>query len=151
MMLLSSRAATAADLELLAEMNEGLIRDEASRNPMQRGELRQRMATWLEGGAWRLDLFEAEGETVGYAAFRREREASGGPGEVLVVRQFYICPPHRRRGMGREAMLHLIQRRGGPGIACRLEVLETNPTGRLFWQALGFRAYATIMERPDRA
>lgn len=142
---LRHRSAGPADLELLAAMNAGLIRDEGYAGGLGEAALKSRMAGWLESGAWRVDLFEAAGEVVGYAAFRRERHDHYG--EVLSVRQFYIRPEHRRRGLGRRALLRLLRRRGRPGMPVHLEVLEGNAAGRAFWQALGFRPYATVMER----
>ena len=144
---IASRSARAQDLDLLAEMNAGLIREEGSRNPMDLAGLRHRLAGWLASGAWRIDLFLVGDEVVGYAAYRRETDAASRPSEVLAVRQFYIRETWRGRGLGRAAMAHLIARRAGPGIACRLEVLASNPAGRAFWDALGFRPFSTTMER----
>jgi len=129
---LASRAASPGDLNPLAAMNAGLIGDEGHPNPMDEPALRARMARWLESGAWRIDLFLVAGEVVGYAAFRRERDAARPPAERLHVRQFYIRPGFRRRGR--------------PGLPVRIEVLEGNAGGRAFWRALGFRPHATTME-----
>lgn len=141
-----SRAAGPGDLDLLAAMNARLIRDEGHPNPMDGGSLRARMAGWLDTGAWRIDLFETAGEVVGYAAFRRERDDARPQGERLFVRQFFIRPEHRRRGFGRRAFGHLVERRGRPGIPVRIEVLTSNAAGRSFWAALGFRDHAATME-----
>lgn len=45
---LSCRQAITEDVPLLARMNQQLIEDEASRNPMSLSELENRMSNWLE-------------------------------------------------------------------------------------------------------
>jgi len=63
------RFASESDLDLLAEWNHQLIRDEGHRNPMTVRELRERMRGWLEG-EYKAVIFAIEGEPVAYALYR---------------------------------------------------------------------------------
>src|SRR5207237_7212068 len=67
------RFATAADVPVLATMNQQLIRDEGHRNAMTLPALERRMGEWLAGG-YRAVLFEETGEAIGYALFRSDPE-----------------------------------------------------------------------------
>src|SRR5690349_15604870 len=95
------RQATASDADQLGEMNHRLIRDEGHRNPMTVPELAARMAGWL-AAKYEAVLFEDDASVVGYALFRREPEH-------LYLRQFYVEPQHRRQGIGRAAIAHLLK------------------------------------------
>ena len=55
------RVATLNDVPTLARMNQQLIRDEKSRNPMTLVELEQRMAGWLSA-EWEAVIFSDEGK-----------------------------------------------------------------------------------------
>ena len=47
---------TPEDMEILAGLNEMLIRDEGHRNPMSRAQLRERMEGWI-GGDYHAAIF----------------------------------------------------------------------------------------------
>jgi hypothetical protein len=66
---LDCRLATEADLDLLAEWNHQLIRDEGHRNPMTPAELRERMKGWL-AGEYAAVIFCLDGDPVAYALYR---------------------------------------------------------------------------------
>ena len=59
-----------ADIQLLARMNQQLIRDEGHRNPMTQAELEQRMQSWLVE-AYSALIIQHDAEAVGYVLFRR--------------------------------------------------------------------------------
>jgi GNAT superfamily N-acetyltransferase len=132
------RPATPADAATLAAMNHQLIRDEGHRNPMTVAQLEARMAGWL-GGEYQAVVFEDAGEAVGYALFRRE------PDHVY-LRQFFVRPDHRRRGVGRAAIEWLQRHAWGLETRVRVEVLVGNAAGIAFWRAVGFRDYCMTLE-----
>jgi GNAT superfamily N-acetyltransferase len=131
------RTATVADAAALAVMNHQLIRDEGHRNRMTVAELEARMAGWL-GGEYEAVLVEPAGEPAGYALFRRDPE-------FVYLRQFFIRPEHRRRGVGRAALTWL-RRHAWAGRRVRVEVLVGNAVGLAFWRAVGFRDYCLTLE-----
>ena len=100
-----------------------------------------RMEGWL-AGEYQAALFEIDGEPVGYALFRFD------PDNVY-LRQFFVRPDSRRRGLGREALAWLSQHVFPPGKRVRIEVLVGNATAIQFWQSVGFADYCITMERPE--
>ena len=134
------RLASLDDVNLLAELNQQLIHDEASRNRMTLSELRDRMRGWLEG-QYRAVLFESDGETVAYALFRNDADA-------IYLRQFFVARTRRRRGLGRQAIQILRHSVFPPDGPVTLDVLVENVSALAFWRAVGFRDYAVTMELP---
>jgi GNAT superfamily N-acetyltransferase len=135
---LDCRPATHADVSTLAAMNWQLIRDEGHRNPMTVAELEARMAAWLAGD-YQAVLFLDAGQVVGYALYRFEPE-------WVHLRQFFIHPGHRRRGVGRAALAWLRDRAWPEGTRVRVEVLVGNAAALAFWRAVGFRDYCLTLE-----
>ncbi|HEY2252221.1 MAG TPA: GNAT family N-acetyltransferase [Planctomycetaceae bacterium] len=134
------RLATAADAQLLAPMNHQLIQDEGHRNSMSVAELEQRMQAWL-AGEYQAVLFEDEQGTAGYALFKRERD-------WIYLRQFFVLPERRRRGIGKAAMTWLLENVWNDAPRIRLDVLAGNSPGIEFWRSLGFSDYCITMEKP---
>ena len=120
------RPATLDDVSILAEMNRSLIELEGSRNPMSLDRLGERMRGWLEGN-WEAALFEAEGETVGYALYRAQKDEYFPDEPEIYLRQIFIVAEHRGRSMGSQAVEQLAKRFFPAGARIVLEVLETNP------------------------
>ena len=129
----------AADVAVLAAMNHRLIRDEGHRNPMSVAELEERMRGWL-GGEYKAAIFEDERGPAGYALFKQDAEG-------VYLRQFFVEPERRRRGIGRAAMQWLLANAWNGAARVRLDVLVGNAVGIDFWRLLGFRDYCLTMER----
>lgn len=127
-----------SDLPLLARLNRELIRDERHSNPMSVLELERRMRDWL-GGDYRAVLFEIEGDPVAYALYRPEE---GG----ITLRQFFVLPEQRRKGIGRQAFRLLREKIWPEWIRVTVEVLVHNRAATEFWRALGFESYALTLE-----
>jgi GNAT superfamily N-acetyltransferase len=127
------RQATQKDTLLLAQLNRQLIIAEGSDNPMDEAQLATRMLGFLAESyqAW---LFCVGGEVVGYALVDMGRDP-------VYLRHFMIAESYRRRGYGRQAFGLLYQQLGAIPLA--LDVLQTNPNGLAFWQALGFMPRST--------
>ena len=132
------RFATTADAPALAAMNQQLILDEGHRNRMTLPELEARMAGWLSG-EYRAVLFEDAGTAVGYTLFRHEAE-------FVYVRQLFVRPEHRRKGVARDALAWLRANAWADAPRVRLDVLVGNAGALAFWRSVGFRDYCLTME-----
>lgn len=137
------RAAGHLDVPLLVQMNQELIEDEGSANPMTPIQLEQRMMRWLKH--WQIDLFMQDNLVAGYCVYRMQ-SSDTDPQNTVFIRHYYISRELRRQGLGREAMKLLQQTRFPDHTRVYLEVLWHNQRGRDFWQALGFKPYSITMK-----
>ena len=135
------RHATTADAALLATMNQRLIRDEGHRNPMSVAQLQLRMANWL-AERYRAVLFEDAAGPAGYALYRLDEDA-------VYIRQFFVEPDRRRRGVGRAAFGWLLEHEWHDAARLRLDVLVGNLGAIGFWRSVGFADYCLTMERAN--
>ena len=143
---LSLRSATNEDLAPIARMNRQLILDEGSRNRMSVPELEARLRDWLDGN-WRIDVVRADGVVVGYAVYQIRTDEYDSALSVVYLRQMFVDREHRGHGIGSAVVELLASERFPAGSKVVIDVLETNPGGRRFWERAGFRPYSTIMER----
>ena len=132
------RFATPEDAALLARMNQQLVHDEGHRNSMNLTQLAERMSGWLRGD-YEAVVFEQNAAPVGYALFRRESE-------YVYLRQLFVLPELRRRGIGRRALKWLWHNAWPSAHLLRIDVLVGNTAGREFWRSVGFREYCITME-----
>lgn len=118
----------ADDVEELAELNQRLLVEERYDRTFGREELVRRMREFL---ATIYDAyFIMDGKRVaGYALVNR----SSSP---VYIRQFYVKPEFRRRGLGRAAVEALMRIYGS---SLDVEVMAWNPLGMHFWTSLGFK------------
>jgi ribosomal protein S18 acetylase RimI-like enzyme len=143
---LTFRRGNAADVRLLAKLNQQLQIDESHSRRMQRPELERRMAEWLETGGYEAVIFERGDRPAGYVLFRHESVP-----EHVHLKQFFVCRDCRRQGIGRRAMEWLSAHAWRDAPAIYLDVLVNNDRGIAFWQAVGFRSYSITMElKQDR-
>ncbi|GAB5493769.1 MAG: hypothetical protein Phog2KO_39840 [Phototrophicaceae bacterium] len=140
------RPATLEDVPILAEMNQQLIIDEGSPNPMDLAELKQRMVKWLSADRDAVIVERGE-EIIGYMLFWRMADEFYPYKDSIYIRQFFIQPSFRRRGIGQVAFDRIIDEFLDEGAALTLDVLESNPEGKAFWAKLGFLEYHTTMRR----
>ncbi len=96
------------------------------------------MRDWLAGDYLAV-LFEIDGDPVAYALHRPEE---GG----IYLRQFFVLPEQRRKGIGRQAIRLLREEVWPEGVRVTVEVLIHNRAGTEFWRALGFERYALTLE-----
>jgi hypothetical protein len=80
------RFATPDDADVLAPMNQQLIRDEGHRSPLDLAQLTEQMAGWLRGN-YQAVLFEDGSDTIGYALFHHEPEIQQGVHRTGLVYQ----------------------------------------------------------------
>jgi GNAT superfamily N-acetyltransferase len=71
---------------------------------------------------------------VAYALYREEDLS-------IYLRQFFVLPAHRRKGIGRLAFSSLRAEFWPPGKRVTVEALLKNETGIAFWRAVGFSDY----------
>lgn len=132
------RFATDEDVQLLAEWNHELIRDEGHRNRMSVPELRQRMNGWL-AGEYMAIIFALETTPVAYTLYRED--------EIEVyLRQLFVVTERRRQGIGREAVKILRERVWPQTKRLTAEVLTANHAGVCFWRAVGYKDYSLLLE-----
>ena len=138
------RPAQPADCALLARMNKHLIEDEGGRNPMDVGQLEQRMRAWLARGDYLIELI-VNPEPVGYIIYRISPDEYFPQKQQVYLRQFFIERAFRRHGLGRAAMELWMESRVPGGSRVILEVLVSNQAGLDFWRSLGFYDYALTL------
>jgi GNAT superfamily N-acetyltransferase len=132
------RFATDGDLDLLAEWNHQLIRDEGHRNPMTVPELHQRMREWL-GGEYKAVIFGPQSEPVAYALYKENATE-------VYLRQLFVRRDRRRKGIGREAMDILRGRCWPRDKRLTVEVLTANSPAIAFWRSVGYKDYCLTLE-----
>ncbi|MFC3801458.1 GNAT family N-acetyltransferase [Cohnella sp. GCM10012308] len=146
-MVLSLGSATERDADVIAAMNLQLIQDEGSSNPMNLVQLRARVLDWLESG-WSIDLFFRGEKEIGYAVYKLQAAPYDETETEVYIRQFFINRDDRSKGYGREGINLLKKDRFGKANTMIIDVLETNPEGRRFWEKIGFKSYYTNMRKP---
>ena len=122
---------------LLAPLNRQLIIDEGHRSKMTVPELAERMRQWLSED-YKAVVFE-DHVVLGYALFRFEPEA-------VYLRQLFVLPQYRRKGIGRIALDWLRKHAWQDKARIRIDVLIGNERALKFWRSVGFEDYAVIME-----
>ena len=132
------RFATASDLDLLAEWNHQLIRDEGHRNPMTVPELHDRMRGWL-AGEYKAVIFGPAAKPVAYALYKQDENE-------VYLRQLFVKRDRRSRGIGREAVDVLRSRLWPKGKRLTVEVLTANTRAVAFWRAIGYKDYCLTLE-----
>lgn len=133
-----------SNIELLTQMNKELIEDENSNNTMTLSELKDRMTNFLRE-EWKALLFILKDQVVGYALYKEVKETSNAQGNVIYLRQYYISRAYRRRGLGKQA-IHMLKTGLFKEAIISVDVLESNPSGRQFWEEVGFKTYYTNMQ-----
>lgn len=117
------------EVDLLAELNLRLLEEEHYDRSFTRKEIVARMHDLLDTGYDAL-FVKSSGAIAGYLLVNRNSDP-------IYIRQFYIEPAFRRRGLGRAAVEELKQRYGTEVLD--VEVMAWNELGTKFWNSLGFR------------
>jgi GNAT superfamily N-acetyltransferase len=137
-MKLEYRFASDDDLDLLAEWNYQLIRDEGHRNPMTIPQLRARMEEWL-AGEYKTVVFQSQSELIAYALYREQEDE-------IYLRQLFVRQDRRRQGVGREAVALLREKIWPRHMRLTVEVLTKNDPAVAFWRSVGYRDYCLTLE-----
>jgi GNAT superfamily N-acetyltransferase len=102
---------------------------------------RERMREWLRTGRYQAALARRGHEPVGYLLWRDDPDY-----QDVFVRQFFIVRDCRGAGLGRELFERAVAELW-PGRVLRLDVYDSNPRGRAFWERIGFVPYSQLMRR----
>ena len=140
------RHASLDDVALLAEMNQQLIIDEGGRNTMTLPELKKRMHEWLTTD-YKAVVVERDKGVIGYLLYRKFKEQYFPYNNSVYIRQFFIQPSYRRRGIGQTVFETIADEYFPKDYSVMLDVLESNPEGKAFWVKLGFSIYHTTLRR----
>jgi GNAT superfamily N-acetyltransferase len=135
------RRCTSDDVEVLAAMNEQLSRDEGAAPVGPLSAYVDRMTTWLEQGRYEAAIAESGGEPVAYVVWRDDPDYAD-----VFLRQVFVVPVHRGQGLGRRLFERAVEE-FWPGNTLRLDVYDSNPRGRAFWESLGFVPFSRLMRR----
>lgn len=138
MMTMEYRVAIESDLDLLAEWNHQLIRDEGHRSPMTVSELRERMTEWL-GGEYRGVIFGTDAEPVAYALYKESATE-------VYLRQLFVRRSRRREGLGQQAVRILRTQLWPQDKRLTVEVLTANGPALAFWRSVGYEDYCLTLE-----
>lgn len=135
---LSFRDASDADVPLLADWNQRLIREEGHRNSMTLEQLQDRMKKWLQTGEYQAAIF-SDTKPVAYSLYKKEET-------LIYIRQFYVRSDHRRKGVGSAAVALLRSQIWPAGVRLTVEVLCNNTAGVAFWRSVGYKDYCLALE-----
>ncbi|GAB3263349.1 GNAT family N-acetyltransferase [Chitinimonas naiadis] len=146
--ILQSRPATLADVDLLAELSQQLRRDEGQRSSLSAVQLRERMHDWLAHEGYSAVLFDYDEQVVAYALYR---EQAGS----IYLRQFFVSGDRRRLGLGRRALALLFEQYWPADKRLSVDVMSSNERALAFWRSVGFLDYSTTLimapkQRPNR-
>ena len=127
------RHATQEDIPLLARLNHQLQEDEQAPTLMTMSELTVRLRGWMKDD-YKALFFEVAEEPVAYALYRAREDE-------MYVRQFHVIRSHRRRGIGRQAIVLFRDQIVAEQQILSLEAYVHNDRAIAFWHALGFRRH----------
>lgn len=131
------RFAEPRDVDLLAEWNHQLIRDEGHRNQMTVPQLKERMSGWL-GGEYKAVLFFSNKEPVAYSLYRENENE-------IYLRQLFVRRDQRNRGFGTNA-LEILRSKIWPAKRLTVEVLCANESAIRFYRRIGYQDYCLSLE-----
>ena len=126
------------DLDILAQWNHQLIREEGHRNPMTVSQLRDRMQQWLSTD-YTAVIFDKDGESVAYALYRESEDE-------IYLRQLFVKPENRNRGIGKEAVRILKEEIWTKSKRLTVDVLSHNKAAIAFWYSVGYKDYCLTLE-----
>ena len=137
-LIMKYRFGTENDIDLLAQLNHRLIRDEGHRNTMSVQQLQGRMNAWMKD-EYKAVIFEVGRDVVAYALYREGAEE-------IHLRQLFVMEEHRRQGIGREAVDILRTQLWPSGRRLSVEVLTGNRQAIGFWRSVGYTDYCLTLE-----
>jgi GNAT superfamily N-acetyltransferase len=123
------RPAGTRDIPELARLNKALADEESYDVARSLDELTERMQRFLVG-PYEAYFIVDSGADAGYVLVNSRVEP-------LYIRQFYVKPQHRKKGVGRRAVEAIIRQYKTDKID--VEVMAWNHLGMKFWQGVGFK------------
>jgi len=131
----------AHDAEVLGAMNAHLSVDEGGELVGPLPVYVARMRDWLETGRYQAAIARRGDEALAYLLWRDDQDY----GDIF-IRQYFVARDHRGAGLGR-ALFERAVSQFWPGRPLRLDVYDSNPRGRAFWEKTGFAPYSRLMRR----
>ena len=131
----------ARDAEVLGAMNAQLSVDEGGEPIGPLPVYVARMRDWLETGRYQAAIAHRGDEALGYLLWRDDQDY----GDIF-IRQYFVAREHRGAGLGR-ALFERAVSQFWAGRPLRLDVYDSNPRGRAFWEKTGFAPYSRLMRR----
>ncbi|MCG8642515.1 MAG: GNAT family N-acetyltransferase [Desulfobacterales bacterium] len=136
------RIATNEDIEILAEMNMELCKDENHKNQFKsKNWFQERMATFLSS-SYTAVIFELKDSPIAYALFVNHAEHV----DTIHLRQIFVRGSVRRQGIGKNAMQILLNKVWPKGRRITVESLSNNHKALSFYKSLGFTDYSVELE-----
>jgi GNAT superfamily N-acetyltransferase len=129
------------DAELLGSLNAQLAEDEGTPAIGPPSAYTERMRGWLEHGRYQAAIARRGNDVMAYVLWRDDPDY----GDIF-IRQYFVSRQHRGTGLGHKLLEHATHQfwHGKP---LRLDVYDTNPQGRKFWEKAGFTPYSRLMRR----
>jgi len=131
----------ARDAGVLGAMNAQLSVDEGGELVGPLPVYVARMRGWLETGRYQAAIARRGDEALGYLLWRDDQDY----GDIF-IRQYFVAREHRGAGLGR-ALFERAVAQFWAGRPLRLDVYDSNPRGRAFWEKTGFAPYSRLMRR----
>ncbi|MEI6222843.1 MAG: GNAT family N-acetyltransferase [bacterium] len=125
-------------------MNQQLIKDQQSRNPMTLSELEERMKRWLQGD-WCAIIIQQENNPIGYLLYREETDDYFPEKKIIYIKQFFINTEKRNLGIGKSVFKKL-QHEIFKNTEFMIDVLSINEEATNFWKSIGFAPYSLCMK-----
>ena len=136
------RIATNEDIEILAEMNQELCKDENHKNQFKsKNWFQKRMATFLNS-SYTAVIFELKDNPIAYAFFVNHAEHV----DTIHLRQIFVRGTVKRQGIGKNAMQILLNKVWPKGRRITVESLSNNHKALSFYKSLGFTDYSVELE-----
>ena len=145
-MTLRIKPANLNDCPQLAIMNQQLITDEGSPNPMTLEQLTGRMTEFLKND-WTALWVTLDDVRVGYMLYQIRQDSYFPEKTEVYIRQYFILSTYRGRGIGRSALEMIVNEWFPQNAGLRLDVLSGNATALKFWESVGFQPYCVTMRR----
>jgi GNAT superfamily N-acetyltransferase len=131
----------ARDAELLGAMNAQLSEDEGGQPIGALPVYVTRMRGWLETGRYQAAVARQGDEALAYVLWRDDQDY----GDIF-IRQYFVSRENRGADLG-QVLFERAVSQFWVGRPLRLEVYDTNPRGRAFWEKNGFVSYSRLMRR----
>ncbi|WP_418304259.1 GNAT family N-acetyltransferase [Paenibacillus ihbetae] len=83
-------------------------------------------------------------QIVGYALYLERVDVNNRKDKTVYLRQYFIRRQYRRSGLGKRGV-DLMRTELFQDTTISIDVLESNPGGKRFWEEIGFKKYYTNM------
>jgi GNAT superfamily N-acetyltransferase len=100
-----------------------------------------RMRDWLENDRYQAAVARLGDDVLGYVLWRDDPDYGD-----IDVRQFFVSRQQRGAGLG-QALFEREVCQLWPGRRLRLDVYDSNPRSRAFWEKAGFAPYSRLMAK----